>query len=225
MVLVNLQVIGGPEQRLHKLIDGHDIVKAAQGDGVLHTRIVGVKGQDIIHAHIDQLLEHKSTIHGLAGTSSMLPALIEEGQDDSDGRRLAGGGANQSLDIRIDIIGRHVIHVAADLVLEAVVQDVRNDIEINSTDRFCDKSFRFSGTKPGTAGFDQVRISTVILKNNITDVVMISVFSPINDIRINTFSQGLAARVYDDAKTADWDGGILTVIWFHRFDLLFNMTC
>ena len=52
MLLVDLDVGIVGEQGLHELVGGHEIVKSDQGNGVLYTGIVGIKGDDVVHAHV-----------------------------------------------------------------------------------------------------------------------------------------------------------------------------
>ena len=44
------------EQGLYKLVGGHEVIEAGQGDDILHPRVVGVEGDDIGNAHTYQLL-------------------------------------------------------------------------------------------------------------------------------------------------------------------------
>src|SRR5699024_1132064 len=49
----------GPEHGLQHLVRGHQVVKTHQGHGVLHTGVVGVKGDHVVHAHGLQFLQGK----------------------------------------------------------------------------------------------------------------------------------------------------------------------
>ena len=88
---VLVQADGDPvvEQGLHKLVGGHKVVKAAQGDGVLHPGVVGIEGDDVAHAHLLQLLQGHGAVQGFPLGALVLPALVEEGHDHVDP---VGGG-------------------------------------------------------------------------------------------------------------------------------------
>ena len=60
--LVDLKVGVVVEQRLHKLVSGHKVVKSDQGNGILHSGVVGVKGNDVVHAHVYQFLQGHRTV-------------------------------------------------------------------------------------------------------------------------------------------------------------------
>ena len=57
VILVHMQILYAVHQRLDHLISGHYVLKGAVGNGVLYTLIVGVKGHNVVHAQIDQLLQ------------------------------------------------------------------------------------------------------------------------------------------------------------------------
>ena len=84
MVAVDLQIALPAEQGLEDLIAGLYAVKADQGHGVLHTRVVRVEGDDVAHAHLLQLLQRQGAVQAFAAGAAVLAALIEHGHDDVD---------------------------------------------------------------------------------------------------------------------------------------------
>ena len=62
VILVDADIGVPLENCLEKLIRRHIIVQAMERDGVGDARIVRVKGNDIFHAHADQLLERERAV-------------------------------------------------------------------------------------------------------------------------------------------------------------------
>lgn len=62
IVLINMKVRDSFKQTFDKLIDRLNRLKSLQGNGILDSGIVGVKGDDIVHAHAGQLLQGQSAV-------------------------------------------------------------------------------------------------------------------------------------------------------------------
>ena len=77
------------EQSLDKLICSLYRLETMERNGVLHTGIMGVEGDDIVYAHIGQLLKSQRAVQGLSGGTLMLTAFIKEGHDHSESFRFA----------------------------------------------------------------------------------------------------------------------------------------
>ena len=62
MLLVDLcgSIVG--EQCFYKLIRRQEVVKAVKGDGILHSGVMSIKGNDVFYAHCNQLLQCHSTV-------------------------------------------------------------------------------------------------------------------------------------------------------------------
>ena len=73
----------------------------------------GIKGDDIVNAHIAQFLKRQCTVERFSGGTLMLAALIEERHNDSDSSGLSSAGCDDTLQILIMIVRRHVIHISA----------------------------------------------------------------------------------------------------------------
>ena len=69
------------QQSLQKLIGGEKVVKAPQGDGVGHPRIVGIEGDDIGNPHAAQLLQSDGAVQRFPAGTLVLPSFIEKGHD------------------------------------------------------------------------------------------------------------------------------------------------
>ena len=114
-----------------KLVSGLYGLKPFKGNRVLHSGVVGVKGDNILHPHIGQLLKSQGAVQRLSPASLMLSALIEEGHNHIDPAGLSSHRRDQSLQILIMIIRRHVVHLSAHGIGETVIADVNQQIQIN----------------------------------------------------------------------------------------------
>ena len=144
MFIVDLEIVDRCYHGLQKLIRRHEVVESGQRDGILHTRIMSVKSNDIGNAHLHQLLKSQGTVQRFSFCSFVLTAFIKERHDHIDPVGFSGGGGNNPLQILIMIVRGHMIGMTADLVCQAVVAYVYHNKHIRSPDRFADNAFGFS---------------------------------------------------------------------------------
>ena len=149
VVVVDAKIRHRLNQGLQKLVGGHIGVKALKRDRVLHTGVVGVKGDDVGHAHVHQFLQGKGTVQGLPLCAFMLPSLVEEGHNDVDPAGFAVCRGNDTLQILIMVIRGHVIFMAADRIGKAEIADIYHNKHIGAPDRFADDSLGFPGAEAG----------------------------------------------------------------------------
>jgi hypothetical protein len=63
MLFVDREASVGHHKGAYHLIIRPYILKTGEGNGVLHTGVVGVEGDDVRHAHPGKLLERNSAVH------------------------------------------------------------------------------------------------------------------------------------------------------------------
>lgn len=80
-----------------------------------------------------------------------------------------------------------MVLVAADLVGDAVVADINQDVKIGTADGFVDLSFCFAGTETRTLAVNQKRILGISGKGNPV-AALGELFTELNQIRINFFA-------------------------------------
>ena len=124
MLTVNLQIFNCSQKSFYKLIRRTYSLESAERDCILYTWIVRIECNDIIYAHTYQLLQCQCTVQRLAGSSLVLTALIQEGHDHSDTTGLTADSCDDTLQILIVIIGRHMVLVATQGIGHGVVQDI-----------------------------------------------------------------------------------------------------
>ena len=91
MVTVNIQLLLLLEKIFDKLIDRLHGLEAFQGDRILYPRVMSIKGDDVLHPHIRQLLQCQRTVQRLPVGTAVLTAFIQKGHDHIDPAGLAGG--------------------------------------------------------------------------------------------------------------------------------------
>ena len=77
-----------------------------------------------------------------------------------------------------------MVLVAADLVSDAVVADINQDVKIGTADGFVDLSFCFAGTETRALAVNQKRILGISGKGNPV-AALGELFTELNQIRIN----------------------------------------
>ena len=93
-----------------------------QRNCILYTRIVSIESDDVVYTHAYQLLQCQRTVQRLTGRSLVLTALVQERHDDRDTTGLTTDCCDDTLQILIVIIGRHMILITAQGISHGVVQ-------------------------------------------------------------------------------------------------------
>ena len=155
MIAVDLQIALPAEQRLENLIAGLYAVKADQGDGVLHARVVRIEGDDVAHAHLLQLLQRQGAVQAFAAGAAMLAALIEHGHDDVDALGAAADGRDDALEVLIVIVGGHGHFTPIHLISDVVSSDVGQDVDVVAAHAVFDHSLALARAKTGAVRLNQ----------------------------------------------------------------------
>ena len=101
---INGEILLGFQQSLDELIDRLDRLEAGERNCILDSRIMCVKGDNVVDAHADKLLKSDSAVERLTRGALMLTALIEERHDDGDAARLAADSGDDTLEVLIMVI-------------------------------------------------------------------------------------------------------------------------
>ncbi len=81
----------------------------------------------------DQFLQSQGTVQGFPFAALVLASLIEKRHDHIDTVRFSVGCGNDTLQILIVVVRRHMIFVTADRVGQAVVQHIGKDEKIHAS--------------------------------------------------------------------------------------------
>ena len=128
------------QQALEHLVGGHDVVEAHGGDGVHDAGVMGIKGDDVLNADIAQLLQRKSAVQALAADAAMLAAAVQAGHNDADAVGAACNGLDQTHQVLEMVVGREMVLIAEQLVGNAVVARIDEDIQVVATGRSLDQA-------------------------------------------------------------------------------------
>ena len=189
MILVEHNIGHTAHHSLEHLVAGGHVVKAGKGNGVGNAGVMCVEGQDIGHAHVDQLLQHDCAVQRLARGTLVLAPLVQHRHDDRDAACFAADGGDDALEICIVVIGAHALILSEHLVGDAVVEHIAEDVHILPPHRLLDGCFSFAGTEPATDGVRQVR-------------VLSAVASPLLQVPVHLLRKLFAAPHPDDAQVA-----------------------
>ena len=83
-VFVRMKIRNCTEQTFDKLVNRLNGLKTFQRDCILHTRVVSIKGNDIVNAHADQFVQCQCTVQRFSSGTFVLTALVKERHDDID---------------------------------------------------------------------------------------------------------------------------------------------
>ena len=92
------------QKTLNKLIGRLNCFKTMQRDRILDTRIMRIKGDDVVNTHAYKLLQCDGTVQGFTGSTLMLSAFIKERHDNGDSSGLSANSCNDTLQILIMIV-------------------------------------------------------------------------------------------------------------------------
>ena len=97
MFLVDHQVPVVAEQGLYKLVGGHEVVKAVERDGVLHSGVMGVKGDNGFDPHGHQLFQSHGAVKRFPVRFFVLAAFVEKRHDHINPVGSGRGGSDDPL--------------------------------------------------------------------------------------------------------------------------------
>ena len=150
--LVGIDVREFAEHGLQHLVVGHQVVETHEGHRVLHPVVVGVEGDDVVHAHGLQLLQGAGAVQALPRAAAVLPPAVKLGHDDGDGASLAAHGLDDPGQVGKVVVRAHAVFIAEKLIGAAVVVDVGDDVDIHAADAVVKQGFRVAGLEAGALG-------------------------------------------------------------------------
>ncbi len=212
VIAVDLQIRHVAEESLHELVDGLYVVEAAQGNGVHDAGIMGVEGDDVVHAHADQFLQGDGAVQRLAHGALVLTALIEIRHDDGDAPGLAADGGDHTLEVLIMVVGRHVVLHAAEPVGLAVIAHIHQQIEIHAADRLADHALAFTGSETRQITVYNVRGSLVADIGLAVLVFALALRPPVGQVIVDGSGHFLTAGDGDDAQCTGGDAFQLSLL-------------
>ena len=124
MFLVDDQILLRAQQCLYELVGRREIIKASDRDRVLYSWVMGVKSDEIGDTHVHQFLDRIGAVERFPSVSFMLPAFIEKRHDHVDPVSLAVDRGNDSFQVLVMVIGRHMIDIAVHFIGNTVITDI-----------------------------------------------------------------------------------------------------
>ena len=193
MVTVDLQVIYGTQKSLDELVSRLNSVKTVERDCVLHSGIVSIKGDDIVHAHTGKFLQSDRAVQGFTGGSLGLKTLIQIGHNDCDTACLSAYCSYYALEVGKMIIRRHVIVKSEHAVSLVVIDYIHKDVEIHAAYGFVYDTFTLTGTETRFLGIDDVSRTKIACKGRTVLMFVLTFCAPVLEICIDFFSHCLTS--------------------------------
>ena len=167
MFLVHHQIFFRVQQGSQELVRGLEVVKSAQGGGILHPGIVSIKGHKIGNPHILQFFQSIGTVQGFPAVPFMLSALVQKGHDYVDPMGFAPHGSNDPLQVLVMVIGRHMVGITVHFICNAVIAHIHQQEQIFASDGFMECTFGFSRSETGTVCKGKVIAFDIAVKGGI----------------------------------------------------------
>ena len=149
MAGIQLQILHIFEKALDKLIGGLYGLEAVKRDRILHPGIMSVKGDDIVHSHTHHFLKRQSTVQRFPCGALMLTAFVEIRHDHGDPPCLSSHRSDNSFEILIMIVRRHMVFVPAQGIGQTVICHIHKQVKIGSADGFQDNALGLPGAEAG----------------------------------------------------------------------------
>ena len=200
VVPVEFDVRNVVDHGFQELVGGVDVLKSAQGDGVLDPGVVGVKGDEVLHAHAGQLLEAQGAVQGLPGGAAVLAAFIEHGHNDVDPASLAADGGDDPLQVLVVVVGAHGDVHAVHLVGHAIVEHIGKDVQIMASNRLLQAALGLAGAEPGALRLQLIGLPAIADEVRVVHHFSVPLRTPIHQILVHFSGDLLAALHSDEAQ-------------------------
>ena len=148
MIGIDAQILLIAEQVFDELVRRPYRLESVERDRVLHPRIVGIKGDNILNAHLHKFLQSDGAVEGFPAGTLVLPAFIKERHDHVDPSGFSSYRGDDALQILIVVIRGHVIFVSAEGIGQAVVHNINENVEIHAANGFQNDTLGFACSKP-----------------------------------------------------------------------------
>ncbi len=145
----------------------------------------------------------------------MLAALVEEGHDDCDSSGFSPYSGDDTFQILIVVVGRHVVFMAAYGVGKAVICHIHHKKQIVTTDRMPDSAFGFTAAETGSVAFHQIGVSLVAPEGNIIFMFVFPFRTEPYKVAVYHFSKFPAAFQRNHAQRAGGDSFIVSFVTLH----------
>ena len=162
VILVEGDIRHMMQQALEHLIGGHDIVEAHGGHGVHDAGVMGIKGDDVLDADRAQLLQGEGAVQTLAADAAMLAAAVQAGHDHADAVGTAGDSLNDAHQVLEVVVRGEVVLIPEELVGNAVVARIDEDVQVVTAGGRLDKAFRIAGLETRAVAGDDEGIDLII---------------------------------------------------------------
>ena len=123
---------------------------------------MGIKGDDVLDADRAQLLQGEGAVQTLAADAAMLAAAVQAGHDHADAVGTAGDSLNNAHQVLEVVVRGEVVLIPEELVGDAVVARIDEDVQVVTAGGRLDKTFRIAGLETRAVAGDDEGIDLII---------------------------------------------------------------
>ncbi len=180
--------------RLEKRIGRNKIVKIRKGRYVLDSRIVRIKGDEILDAEIHQLPEHVGSVQRFPSRALVLSSLVQKRHDNGNSGGLAVDGGDDALEILKVIIRRHMVDKAVHLIGQRIVGHIGQDEDVLAAAGVLDHALSLTGAEAHAFGLHAVIIAHISCKGRIVLHDAVVILPEISQMLVHGFPQLFCGR-------------------------------
>ena len=154
---------------------------------------MGVKGNNILHAHIHQFSQGPGAVQRLPARPLMLAAFIKKRHNHVDPARFSAYRRDHPLQILEMIVRRHMVLDPAKRISQAVIAHIHHQVQIIAPNRLQKFTLSLAASKSRRSRADNIRISLISRKRDGGLMLAFPLMSPAYQPLVYLLSQSLAA--------------------------------
>ena len=172
---------------------------------------MGIKGDDVLDAYVAQLLQGKGAVQALTADAAMLAAAVQAGHNDADAVGAACNGLDQTHQVLEMVVGREVVLIAEQLIGNAVVARIDENIQVIATGRSFDQALCIAGLETRAIRLDNEGVN-----------IHANLARPAHQVTIYQLAQLFSAGAGNQTQVSDCR---LRGEEIARANILFSHTC
>ena len=181
-----MQIINVVYKSLYHLVSGLNVFKALERNCVLNSRVVSVKCDNVVNAHIvAELLKSYCTVEGLSWWTLVLSALIKHGHNNGYSVSFAAYCGNRSFKVGKMLVRTHGNCLTVHIVGHAVVEHIAYNKNIVTANGLVKRAFAFARAESREWGINDISISFISCKGKAVFVLRLLLSAPFDEITVD----------------------------------------
>ena len=159
-----------------------------------------VEGDDVVDTHFHKFLQSDRAVQRLPHGTLVLSSFIQVWHDNGDASCLAADRGDDTLEVLIMIVRRHVVHLAEHLIGFTVIDDINEKIEVHAAHGTLHNALAFTGSETRQVAVHDIRRSLISGKREAVLVLAFPLGAPLGQIIVNFLPDIFAAFQRDESQ-------------------------